>query len=138
MSQYLKFITKNGDTFFVQVENVAMGAVARRGEEEVSLRDNVSKKISDLAETVEETFEDALTIVKTNGTAFSRMIKSFEREHRPDEMQLKFNLSATGEAGTPFIIAKAGIAAGYSITLTWRNNIDSLTGQTDDISISNE
>jgi hypothetical protein len=119
MTKYMKFETEDGE-FFVQVDETALPE--EEGITEFGVGDSVKKKIEEVSETVKGSFEDALKIIKTQGTAFSKVVKSFEEEHRPDETQLTFGLIATGEIGTPFTIAKAGVAAGYAVTFIWRKD----------------
>ncbi len=74
-------------------------------------------------------------MVKVNATAIIKKVR--EISDPPDEMQVTFGLIATGDVSVPLAIAKAGVGAGYAVTLIWRrdNNNPAQTTQTNMLQI---
>ena len=63
-------------------------------------------------------FNHALSVVKTNADSFIEMVHKISEP--PDEVQVTFGLVVTAEGNVA--IAKAGAAAGYAVTMIWRND----------------
>ncbi|RME73219.1 MAG: hypothetical protein D6784_12260 [Chloroflexi bacterium] len=62
------------------------------------------------------TFEAALEAVRGQALALRRKLEDL----RADEVEVKFSLTTTGEAGN-FAIGKIGVEANYEVTLKWQN-----------------
>ncbi|NWG75378.1 MAG: hypothetical protein HXY24_12335 [Rubrivivax sp.] len=123
MARYIQFTTEDGEIFLVAVaEAEAKGTnlpISTEGEVLAALGDKVMAQGEALITAAKNSFEDALAIVKSNARAFIRQIK--ELPDRPDEVEMSFGLQASGELGGTFVVAKAGLEASYTITLTWKS-----------------
>ena len=65
-----------------------------------------------------KTFSEALKHVKNSAITLQKELETL----RADEVEVKFGLKTTGEAGNSvFAIGKVGIEANYEVTLKWIN-----------------
>jgi hypothetical protein len=109
MTQYAQFTTADGQTIWVEVDEVEQptGAISKGLVDEVALK-------------AKTTFEDALETVRYNAGVFIEKLSSLSE--RPDEVEINFGLKAIGEAGGTFVIAKGGLEANYNVKLVWKRS----------------
>ncbi|MGB0384159.1 MAG: CU044_2847 family protein [Ardenticatenaceae bacterium] len=127
MASYLEFATESGERFLVEVdgplpEELLAGDDGAGNEPEFDLDDGEVQVSAGAAArramgVARNTFDDALSIVKSNATAFIGQIKQLPDP--PDEVEISFGLKGTCELGGSFVVAKAGAEASYTVTLTW-------------------
>jgi hypothetical protein len=77
-------------------------------------------RAGDVIEKAEETFEKALDSVKPAASAIIDKLR--ELTDPPDEIEVAFGLTMNAKAGA--VVASAGVAANYAITLTWKREVD--------------
>lgn len=123
MSKYIQFQTEDDCTILIEVDEPLLETQPAKqdyGPREVeSSLEKIKEKVEDTIIVSQETFDQALDVVKSNARSFIRKIKELEVD-KPDEVQMSFGLKATGELGGTFVVAKAGIEASYTVTLTWK------------------
>jgi hypothetical protein len=73
-------------------------------------------RAGDVIEKAEETFEQALDSVKPAASAIIDKLRDLTDP--PDEIEVAFGLTLNAKAGA--VVASAGVAANYAITLTWK------------------
>ena len=105
MATYIEYILDDGSKFLVELREPAGRLVrASRGKE-----GNVIVK-------VEKRFSEALESVKSQAVVLRQKLNDLKAE----EVEVKFSLKATGEAGN-FAIGTVGVEANYEVTLKWKN-----------------
>ncbi|MDM8527491.1 CU044_2847 family protein [Anaerolineales bacterium HSG24] len=142
---YLEYKTRDGGSILVEVDKNEVQAKSQTDQPEpttppkddpferdpnatpVGLFGDSKKKVVETIEAVtdaaivkaEKTFEDVIDSVRTNAEAFYNKIQDIDVAKRPDEVHVTFGLIVTGEVG---VAAKAGIGAGYTVTMVWKND----------------
>jgi len=106
MMRYVTYELDDGSTLMVEQVDSPAG-VARAG----------------LGQTVEgavQTFDRALSSIRQSAIQLRKNLEDL----RADEVEVKFGLKATGEAGNYlFAIGKVGVEANYEVTLKWSNQV---------------
>ncbi len=113
MTNFQSF-TEDGQTFWVEIEQPVK---KQPGEVQVSISASQARQA---VAAVQVGLSAALNVVKVNAIAFIDKVK--EIPDPPDEVQVTFGLIATGDVSVPLAIAKAGVGAGYAVTLIWRRD----------------
>jgi hypothetical protein len=100
----VEFSLEGGDTILVEVDEPgeSIGRVARR--------------LGEIAVQAKQSFEDAVDKIKPVAAIIITKLRSLSDQ--PDEVEVKFGLKMSAEAGA--IIAVAGVEANYEITLKWK------------------
>lgn len=111
MAHYIRFTTADGTTILVEADA-----------DEVLAPEGVPKGFGEaLQRTVGQattSFEGALeNLVRHNAEALVRSVRSLPEV--PDEVEVTFGLTATGEVGS-FAVAKASGQAAYTLKLAWK------------------
>jgi hypothetical protein len=115
MPNYIKFLTQDNEVIYVEIEARDTEPMAHEGELEAALpgQEKITKMVTD----AQDTFDDALAIVKRNASAFIRNIQSMS--DLPDEVEITFGLKADGALGN-LAVAKVGVEASYTVKLGWK------------------
>lgn len=107
MTKYLQFELDDGSLLYVEIEKAPVTGLVPSGLETTA---EIKK--------AEKRFEDALDSV---WSAADTLVKKMKRlPERPSEIEVTFGLTASGELGGNFFVAKAGLEANYSVKLTWK------------------
>ncbi len=115
MPNYVKFVTRDDEVIYVEIEAQDVEQPVVEGELEVAFPGQ--EKVKEMITDAQDTFDDALTVVKRNAGAFIKNIR--EMSDLPDEVEITFGLKADGELGN-FAVAKVGVEASYTVKLTWK------------------
>jgi hypothetical protein len=115
MSNYLKFITQDGQAIYVEIEAQDIKQPVIEGEAMAALPGQ--KKIKELILNAQDTFDDAVAGTRRNADVFIANIRKMS--DLPDEVEITFGLKADGELGC-LAVAKVGIEANYTVKLTWK------------------
>ena len=111
MKRLVEFPTEDGESIFVEVEDLAPVGGARRG-----------LSTSSVVERAQTSFEDALE--KTRPIASGLIGKLREMGDAaavpPDDITVEFGLLLSAEAGA--VLAAASATANFKVTMTWRKS----------------
>jgi hypothetical protein len=110
MMHYIQFATADGGTILVEAaeESPDRSGVVRAG---------LGDKVQETVVEARATFEEAIESVRHSAAALIEKVRDLTDP--PDEVEVTFGLKATGEVGN-FAIAKAGVAANYTVKLVWK------------------
>lgn len=112
MAHYLEFATEDGNTLLIEVAEPEQST--QSGMVKAGLNDRIQSSVSQ----AQNTFQSAISTVKSNALEFINGIK--EMDIAPDEVEIEFGLKATAEAGN-FAIGKINGDINYSVKLKWIN-----------------
>jgi hypothetical protein len=103
MPQFIRYTLEDGSELLIEAAG-SEGGVVRAG-------------LSERIEVAKTTFDAALESVRVSAL----QIRQKFHDLQADEVEVKFGLKATGEAGNYFLaIGKAGVEANYEVTLKWK------------------
>ncbi|SRR6266496_5063628 len=112
MADYIQFISADGSTMLVEVEEGEVSS--QKGVQKAGLRDMVGKQVA-VAQT---SFEDAIQqVIRYNAQAFMQAVRGLTV--LPNEAEITFGLKITGQAGN-VAVGQVGGEANYMIRLTWK------------------
>ena len=103
MPQFIRYTLEDGSELLIEAAGAESGVV----------RAGLSEKV----EAAKMSFDAALDAVRSSAL----QIRKKMHDVQADEVEVKFGLKATGEAGNNMLaIAKAGVEANYEVTLKWK------------------
>jgi TusA-related sulfurtransferase len=107
MATYIEYQLEDGTIILVETDERQAGGTIQKAS-----RDKVGNVIA----SVNQKFENAFAGVKKSAVVLRKQLE----EMRADEVEVTFNLKATGEAGN-FAIGRIGAEANYTVKLKWSN-----------------
>ncbi|MBA2345858.1 MAG: hypothetical protein H0V83_12335 [Rubrobacter sp.] len=111
MRRLVEFPLEDGDSIFVEVEDLSLGGGTRRG-----------LSTSAVVERAQTSFEDALEKTRPIASGLIGQLREIGDSaiEPPDEIQVEFGLLLSAEAGA--VLAAASATANFKVTMTWRKS----------------
>lgn len=110
MATYIQYQLEDGSQVLVEAsENVTTRGVVKTA--------NEADRDGNVIKSANSKFEQALANVRGAADALLGSLRNLHQN--PDEVEVKFGLKATGEAGV-FAFGKLGTEANYEVTLKWK------------------
>ncbi len=107
MATYLEYELEDGSALLVEIKG---------SESDTVKAGNLPDRDGNVIVRAGRKFTEAFDVVKAQAVTLQHKLK----EAKADEVEVKFSLKATGEAGN-FAIGNVGAEASYEVTLKWKN-----------------